>query len=127
MKFVRTIHVNESDDFRETLKYDDYSKSPETMLEQKSVPNQKANFAMQLLMHNGINSLVEDGESSSGAQKIRKETAKELVAKAVDVAESLFTEFELRGWLHKTIPYSEQNEMFMVARQIEISNGDKEH
>lgn len=70
-----------------------------------------ATIASQLATRWGMVAAVSDGEDSSGRAKLRIMTPKEIVERAVQVAELLIGEFEARGWfLELPVPVLESTD-----------------
>lgn len=92
------VRISESSDFIEYAKVD-YG-IPSALLLRKHIPSPQAEFAMELLRHNGILAGLEDGEDTSGRAKYRQELPSELVARAFEIAELTFDAMAERGWFH---------------------------
>ena len=67
----------------------------------KSIPNNRAVFATELIIRNGLNVGEQDGEDSAGRSKIKPMNEEEVVKRACKIADLTFSEFENRGWLTK--------------------------
>jgi hypothetical protein len=68
-------------------------------------PDYRANLATSLIApfsHIGI----DDGETSTGRQKLRVPTPQELVDRVLTTTELLIAGFEQRGWLVEVPPFS---------------------
>lgn len=74
-------------------------KGTEIQVVERTVPEAQAQYAMSLMKHFGIVAGTPDGEDSSGRQKLRLATPKEIVERACTIAELAFQEFENRDWL----------------------------
>lgn len=70
-----------------------------TLIKQMIHPNRVASTACEMIERWGMVAAVCDGEDSTGRQKMRNLTPKELVEFACETAKELYEQFETRGWL----------------------------
>lgn len=65
----------------------------------KVVPDPRAKMAEECIRQWGMVAGVPDGEDSAGRSRLRLATVNELVARACASADTLYAEFDKRGWL----------------------------
>jgi hypothetical protein len=66
---------------------------------QLELPNAQSQFAMELMRHLAICAGAPDGEDSSGRQKGRLMTPAEVVARAVEIADTAWLQFKEKNWI----------------------------
>lgn len=71
----------------------------EILLTTTEAPNPEAQFAMEMIERWGIVAAKDNGEDSSGRQKLTKLPIPELVQEACDTSQQAFEEFRKRGWM----------------------------
>ena len=71
----------------------------EVVVVQLKLPNHPAQMAQSFIERWGMLLCDSDGEDSAGRQKLRLMLADEVVARACQMAEIAWQEFERRGWL----------------------------
>lgn len=64
-----------------------------------SIPQPRAELAMDLIGRFGSVAGAPDGESSDGRAKVRLQTPDELVARCCAIADLAMNEFDKRGWM----------------------------
>ena len=70
-------------------------------------PNSKACLAIELMKHLAIILAEPDGEDSAGRQKLKMMPAETVAARACNIAEAAFRNFEARGWCLDAPSYDE--------------------
>jgi hypothetical protein len=86
-------------------------------------PTSEARFAMAILERWAMVSAREDGEDSSGRQKLRLLPVEEVVNRACDIAETAYGVFRARDWM-LTVPTIEDINEAVSKREDERENGD---
>lgn len=71
----------------------------EMTIAEAEVPMAVAKIAIEIVRAHAMVAAIPDGEDSAGRQKVRLPTAQELTARACDLAEAMWLEFEKRDWL----------------------------
>jgi hypothetical protein len=70
-------------------------------------PDQRLEFAKEIISRFALIAGDDNGEDSAGRAKARRQTPGEIVSFACDTAEKAFEEFEKRGWLMPLPDYQE--------------------
>ena len=66
---------------------------------QTEAPNEKAQFAMELMRHLAIAAATPDGEDSAGRARLRLMTPEEVAQRGAQIADYAFEIFTERGWM----------------------------
>ena len=114
---LKIIPLSESDELHEIAYVRYYGAVPEVKFESKVVATGKASFAMELMRTNSILLAKANGEDSVGRAKLDQATPKEIVDRAVSIAELAFDAFAEKGWLHSVTPFSEVLDVCAVAEK----------
>ena len=72
---------------------------PRVMVHRKFMADDRAEFAMVLMKQHAMVCAQDNGEDSAGRQKVRRETAQEIVQFCSSLASMAYDEFHRRGWM----------------------------
>lgn len=105
----RPIHQRETSNMLESteLVYLEEYKHAKVLHHNRYELSNRARFACALLEKHATIAGVEDGEDSSGRQKLKLQAPKELVQHCIEVSDEAFKAFEELGWYHEIPPYEE--------------------
>jgi hypothetical protein len=93
---------------------------------QTYVPDDRLDFAKEIICRWGLVAGETDGEYTAGRSKLRRMTAPEIVGFACDVAELAYAEFDKRGWMER-IPSVEEMQRMGIANMPKMDDdGDED-
>jgi len=91
--------LKHENDYTAILKKESFEPRESLVVHAKKLPDCRGRYAMDILERFATIMADEDGEDSSGRQKLKRMKAKEVVKIACDISNELFKELENRKWL----------------------------